>query len=1360
MNGQQFSTSVLNFMSYEHPAVDSMTSADSDPAVLPKVSVDIRSRTPIVLTGGIASSDAAAVRLWPQERSDGDWVEISALHAGGNTLNFTLASAIRNPLLNSGADARVLISLNGQQYRDTGEVLSLFNLSAPAVINSVKPASGTKEGGTTVKVNGNNFAGRATLRCRFETSTIREDVIATFESSRSAICATPPNLDGSETVPAAANLTITNDFNQEGLWSVQQHSFRYTETSPANCTAKGPGLDETVRAGDWTSFTIFAKTAAGTPRENGGDQFYVSLARSNDGDSSGFAVDGFVVDLDVEYVYIPASLPSGINQTMIRSQQYLAATDSFEPQPVNATTGSYLGLYNVTLSGIYDVVVTSGGIHIAGSPFEVHIHPSDFVAQNSLFVRRGWQSQRSTAGDMLTFDLYYRDRYGNQVAHVDPRPVSKVWFAAMDGIDNVSFSVNEEAVFRVRFTANVTVAGEYQTKCLVDSMPAAGSDLPFTVEPAAADPIRSSQQLEATFVVNANGSWTRLFKLEIRDEFGNVRHRTDSCGTDTFCDDIQVSAKHVTAVKGDGTPLEAPSEATPSASSYYIVQFQPRKAGEYNLTAQLNGVLLGLDNAIATVRPAELAIKGPFSRGQGSNVTGRLGTVVAGSIASFQIDGRDRYGNLRNETDGPYIVQLKPSTRKDNEEKRSTFDDRKWEIVSIESEPVSDRPGTHVVNCNVTVSGFYDVHVSHSGEELYWSPAKQGGELNTDEEILRVEPAAPDAAQSEAWASPGVQAGLTSTCEVRLKDRFGNPLIIADGNETQRIVASIDSDDMPSFWRENTEQIPWQFAIHADGGEDQDGTFENELLGCCEDQARCQSSPPCRPAETDTNGVYVLHYRFYPWLYYNLTVALSSCTSAGAAAKNDTAAVDCGSLVSEGQAACESTGRCSYSKEPLGGGDYSEALHTLPARTPRALRAQFDDSLVRINVDFDISTNYARTLGKEDDCGNLFGHDSVFTWLLNGDGHAKCTWKSPTSLRIALGYMSKVTTTEAAAITRDANLAVYVAEYSMPYGKCTATSASVAQIDEDACAAVTDLDNDVACRAVQYHGTSDGAASPCTYFESETWDGNMTLASGDEDPNTVPSWKGERYPLTSFEENSNLCRDELVIEGPSTPLIPVARIDAPVQVGLCEPVVVRGSNSYGGGPRPLSYSWTALSRGDQAMPTLNLDVISVDVSVNSVTLVWPHSVTAGQQLLLQDAPERTCEAAPKNQPLTVLSVDGAVVRFGPSCTGTAADGTTDCGAFFATQAGTAESDCTGGDGSGCVYTNGIHAGDPDADDNCIIGFTLSTYLHNSNMQVSTLCFFGNGFPMWFHGQLRLTWKFLLFGNRSVRLAVWDGQRWR
>ena len=1349
MNGQQFSNSSLAFSTYERPTVTLIACSDSDAAVLPLVSVDIGSSEPIVLSGEIASSTAAAVRLWPQERYEGDWFDFAGLGVSDNTLSFTLDDAVGDPLLNAGADARVFISLNGQQYDDTGQVLSLFSLTAPAVLQSIKPASGTKEGGTTVALTGSNFAGRTTLECRFETPTGAETKQATFESSRLARCETPANYnDEGETVPAQAVVTITNDVNDADLWSVGQTTFRYTETSPAHCTASGPGVQETatLRAGEWASFRIAAKTAQGVDRENGGDQFYVTLTIRNG--LTNDEVVGFAVDLDEEYE--PAAWPTSIDEateTTIQSLQYVAVDiASSLPQP--ETAGEYFGLYNATRSGSYDVTVTSGGLEISGSPFVVQIVPSDFVAENSIIDGRVLQAQRSTAGEMVEFDLYYRDRYGNEVAE-PPNAVVVAWLAAIDGTE-VPFSVAELTDSQARVGARFTIAGSYQLNCLVNNASAVGSGLQFTVDPATASLEQSAQQLETKLDITAGS--TGGFNVLLRDEFGNVRFRPDDCGIscdnsrdNLGCDgldDLTLSATHLTVVY-DGSPLPSRGCITYSPDSgEYVIQLQPRIAGVYSLTLQLNGDLLELDNATATVRSASLAIASssgrPFTEGKGTNVTTPLGigTMVAGTIASFQIDGRDEYGNLRDESDGPYQVELRPSARQVNA--RTTRDDRwKWRtVVSYNSTPFADSPGTHIVSYNVTVSGYYDVHVFHSGEELDWSPAKQ----DSNEEILRVVAAESDATQSEAWAEPGVTAGLTAKCEVRLKDAFGNPRNVdGTGDEKDHIAATIESADMPAFWKEQKGEIPWKFAINLDDPADRDGTFENDETGCCE-KPTCQTRPPCRPADTDTDGLYLLEYRFYPWLHYNLKIALSACvvidvddckstvngTDCEGASSclwdgsscTAAAADDCASRASLGQTKCEETGQCAYSEKALGGGNYHSPLATLPAQRPRALHAQFDDSLVRINVQFDIDTNEARATGT--DCGNVFGHDSVFTWLLNGDTAAKCTFVSATSLLIELGYLSKVTTTEAATITADANPAVFAAQYSEQYGVCTEIAAAgVVQEDADACAAVTALDDDTACVAIQRVGTSDGNSPACTYatVQTDPWDGNMTLASGQVYDDRVPNWKGEANPLTSKQENSELCTGSLAIEGPDTPLIPVARIDAPVQVGLCEAVVVKGSNSYGGGPRPLSYSWTALTRGDQAMPTLSLDVTSVDAGAKTVTLDdVNHGLIAGQQLLVQDAPERTCEASPKDQVLTVLSVDGSVLSFGPSCAGTAADGETDCATFFAGQVGTAESDCTSGDGSGCVYTDGITA-DPDAAENCVVGFTLSAHLHNLNVQV-------------------------------------------
>ena len=133
---------------------------------------------------------------------------------------------------------------------------------------------------------------------------------------------------------------------------------------------------------------------------------------------------------------------------------------------------------------------------------------------------------------------------------------------------------------------NMTVAGDYESHCLVNNMLALGSGLRLTVEPSEASTIWSAKQLETTFVVNATNGWVHLFKLAVRDKFGNLR---STCGTATSCDDrLQVSAKHNTEVKLEGSPLESRSKVEPTSPGYYTVQVWPLVSGVYNLNATLS----------------------------------------------------------------------------------------------------------------------------------------------------------------------------------------------------------------------------------------------------------------------------------------------------------------------------------------------------------------------------------------------------------------------------------------------------------------------------------------------------------------------------------------------------------------------------------------------------------------------------------------------------------------------------------------------------------------------------------------------------------------------------------------------------
>lgn len=810
MNGQQYGRACdSKFEAYERPSVTVMGSADSEIAVRPLVSVPISSVEPVILTGIIASSTTAAVRLWPLDRDVGDWHEFAGLQVVDNSLSFWVEEGLNDPLLNAGADTRIMISLNGQQYDYTGKVLSLYNPATPAVLASIRPASGSKEGGTVVTLTGSNFAGRDTLRCKFATLTSTQETSATFQSSQTATCETPANYDtGStaDTVPGEAAVKLAN---AESQWSVDQESFRFTETSPTACTAQGPGIEPAaLQAGDSATFSIAAKTALQMPRTNGGDQFYVQVtSRYHTSMDDMEEVPGFAVDLDEEYEDLSA-WPANINETTIRSLQYVAVAES-APQPENA--GTYFALYNVTRSGAYYVMVTSGGLNVSGSPFAVEIEPDEFVARNSLVQGKTVLYENSTAGELVEFELHFRDRFGNPVSEDrELNPTIDAWMVGSGGLEDVLLSVAVSPINTRTLSANITVAGSYELNCRVNDFSAVGSGLAFTVHPAAASQLRSAQQLDATLDILANNTWASLFTLVIRDEFGNRRPNGDN---------IEVTAVHTTATKVDGTPFPANARAEQIASelSEYVVQVQSPKAGTYNLTTRLNDLPVPIENVTMLVRPGPLAVAkdAKASTFKGTNVSRNVGTMVAGATDSLQVDGRDEFGNLRDISDGIYKVIFKSSKRREN--KRTTYDGREWDDCQFFSTPTVATPGTHTVSYSINVSGYYDVYVYHSGALLTLSPVVIGEEFGSNDEILKVEPAESDPAQSVATPDAANIAGQTVRCLVRLKDRFGNPRNV-DGSQNEQAFVAVsipESADMPTFWQENADLCaPITFYFH------------------------------------------------------------------------------------------------------------------------------------------------------------------------------------------------------------------------------------------------------------------------------------------------------------------------------------------------------------------------------------------------------------------------------------------------------------------------------------------------------------------------------------------------------------------
>jgi hypothetical protein len=75
--------------------------------------------------------------------------------------------------------------------------------------------------------------------------------------------------------------------------------------------------------------------------------------------------------------------------------------------------------------------------------------------------------------------------------------------------------------------------------------------------------------------------------------------------------------------------------------------------------------------------------------------------------------------------------------------------------------------------------------------------------------------------------------------------------------------------------------------------------------------------------------------------------------------------------------------------------------------------------------------------------------------------------------------------------------------------------------------------------------------------------------------------------LLGFYENTFGVVGAVNISDPTDPISPVAVLEGPTEVGLCDPAQLHGTLSYGGGPRQLRYYWELLDNADDLMTAEN-----------------------------------------------------------------------------------------------------------------------------------------------------------------------------
>ena len=764
VNGQQYIETGVQFVLYTVP----------DISALSILSVPIDHAETIRLTGSIAESDTALVRLTPVGQTESNRSEIQSITAASrstsNEISIVLPDIASDNRFVNGSVMAVAVSLNGVDFHETELVLSVYNPQLPPAVDLLRPRSGAKEGGSNILVTGQNFAGVQTLSCFFGTTSAP----ATFLSSRSARCVAPANVGaGGDTVPGLIGVTISNGDLGYGVMMSDQYDddavFRYTETSAADSVAAGSGIGATSTAGVTASFTISANTATLAARTTGGDFFYVDLQDEDHSD-----VFGVVADLDPDYydasIFAAPSVYSGAQ----------ASVESMMPRG-----GSYAAIYRLTHAGTYSVKVTAGGIHISGSPFLQVIIPDALHPQSSKL----WMPRTTMAAarrNEFAAYLQFADQHGNNRTDTLATagvPVNILAFyctasteVAFDGDCSssttaapASLSTLDSSPGMLNVDHMFTVSGVYRLECVVGGETVVTADISqtFVVKPAETSRVELSE-LPASAVAGV----TQDITLSSYDEFGNSRE----VGGDAH----ELLAEHENAtLDNSNRSVAAMTTVDDLLNSTYAAVFFATVAGRYALSVQLDGVdvtaplaATGATGRTAVrellVVPNELDLPTCVFTGAG------FLTGAAGVEATFDVYGNDRYGNLRLGSDGGYSATWQHGVNQTHSFTAESMAHHPDNAVhfALRDWVHRDHPGIHTIAYNTTVAGEYLMNVSF-GSDI--SNISFGSIMFRQQDVI-VFPAPTDARTSIAFGA-GLEASLAGqfvSFYIILRDAFGN----------------------------------------------------------------------------------------------------------------------------------------------------------------------------------------------------------------------------------------------------------------------------------------------------------------------------------------------------------------------------------------------------------------------------------------------------------------------------------------------------------------------------------------------------------------------------------------------------------
>lgn len=316
--------------------------------------------------------------------------------------------------------------------------------------------------------------------------------------------------------------------------------------------------------------------------------------------------------------------------------------------------------------------------------FSFTVVPGPFNASRCSFSNL---PSSTVAGTSTVISIVSRDYHGN------PRTSSNDFFqVTVVGPDSVRTTFSTADPNQAQYTSTFTpsVAGTYSVNIRIKGADIEGSPAKLTVNPAVANAAKSSVYGDG--LVTAIAGSTAVFKISLRDEFGNMR----TAGGEVNSLGIVFEGSTNTR------PLELSN--TDNQDGTYTIRFIGRGENQHKITPTLNNVVIGTGFYSVDVLPGALSAPNSFVVGLGTSKA--FPNSVASIWNRFTIQGRDQYNNTLRAPVNAFAVSV-------------TYPDGTIRYLQTNDDVFYNHAGSHLVLWRSTTAGAYSISVSYNSDPIY-----------------------------------------------------------------------------------------------------------------------------------------------------------------------------------------------------------------------------------------------------------------------------------------------------------------------------------------------------------------------------------------------------------------------------------------------------------------------------------------------------------------------------------------------------------------------------------------------------------------------------------------------------------------